>query len=391
MFRNAAGHTDTLGHAARAENAPGGNSALAPHSRVEEWSSLGGKLSDPAKGVSHHHGNAGAGDTPFGHDHTPARDGGHHGEGDWESAGSFLTGRGLGRARHAGREAEDAHEPRWLRELHSHREQLRADRAEDVQTPGQEGADSAGEAGLTDGPREAAAHAHGFVFGPEVLQTVSSDLGERLEVARELRPRSARAEPTLTAPGRDDAPLETTPLTSAAPAPGAPARPGGPGEPDERAATLVYQLFAEPNAGRGWGWLTAAYEGPPVVEVALRRGEWRVAGVESAQGEQVAAAPAPAPVGAGLAAGALAADTTALERAVRDFLGGLDAAGRELTRVLGENSWARWAVATALAAAAAEVGRRRLRPGARHDGGACDEGSALSRLSGSFLFPGDRA
>jgi hypothetical protein len=98
-------------------------------------------------------------------------------------------------------------------------------------------------------------------------------------------------------------------------------------------------------------------------------------------------APSPGlPSSAGLVAGAAPADTAALQRALEEFLGQLDGAGREVTRALSESSWASWAVALALAVAALELGRRRVRRGRRDDFGDEADGAALSWASGSWSF-----
>jgi hypothetical protein len=95
----------------------------------------------------------------------------------------------------------------------------------------------------------------------------------------------------------------------------------------------------------------------------------------------------PLPRDAGLATGALATDTALLHEAIRRFLGDLDTAGRELTRVLTENSWVSWVVVAGLAAVAAEAARRRLaRPARTGRAGERDE-PHLSGLSGSYPFP----
>jgi hypothetical protein len=352
--------------------------------------------------LAHHLAKAYPGERPerTEHDHTPGMGRGRHGEedfGSWDrgEAGWARAGHWLRRVKNSGQETDESREPARHQLKHSERALRSADRAEEGSSPEDTGA--GGEQAPAVGPLaglevEHREQARGTPLGPELVRLWASELGDAPEetIARELRTRFSHGEPTAAAPDREEAPPGALPQPVAASAPGAASRQGDPGGPGERAAALLQTLFADPSAGRGgwWGWLSAGYESPAGERAGSPRGSYHFTGGEPLAADQVALAPAPGPAEAGLAAGGLDLDATALQQAVRELLAGLDAAGRELTRALGQNGWARWVVAATLAAAAAEAGRRRLQRDARPDGAARDADTTLSQLSGPCPFPG---
>jgi hypothetical protein len=160
----------------------------------------------------------------------------------------------------------------------------------------------------------------------------------------------------------------------------------------DRPAGILNALFLAVNEGHGdfgsWDSSLAVWDLAAAQEAESQGATIRVAaGAPTVRQAVSVSEVAFLPQASALAAGFLAADADALEEAVREFLNGLDTAGRELTRVLADNGWARWAVVATLTALAAEAGRRRLRERARRGGAAAEEEAVtLSWLSGSYPF-----
>jgi hypothetical protein len=98
------------------------------------------------------------------------------------------------------------------------------------------------------------------------------------------------------------------------------------------------------------------------------------------------------PQGAGLVGAGTPADPAALQQALEEFLGRVDAVGQDVTGALTANPWVAWGIAFALSAAALEVGRRRLRARGRR-GAHEDEADPppLSLATGSWPFGSDEA
>ena len=207
--------------------------------------------------------------------------------------------------------------------------------------------------------------------------------------------RSERVESPAVAPAREGTPeLDATAVAAQASSPSLTRREAE-AEADRQAGILKTTFLA---SGTGedlglWGLSVATAEHGEGEDAEPRGAAIHfAAGVRGAhQVDNLAGAAPVSPDGTALAAGALSADTSALEEAVRQFLNGLHTVGRELTRVLTDNGWARWAVIATLTALAAESGRRRLQERARR-GAATEEeeeGVTLSWLSGSYPFRPD--
>jgi hypothetical protein len=159
----------------------------------------------------------------------------------------------------------------------------------------------------------------------------------------------------------------------------------------DRQATALNLLLLAPPGTRpgGWRWgASADWLGAVAADVDMPPGEAVRPAVVVLPAEQTGEATEGALAeDAGLAAGSLPADTTALAQAVRRFLAGLDVVGRELTRALSQNAGARWVVIAVAAVLAAEAVRRRTRRAARRGAAAEeDESATLSWLAGSYPF-----
>jgi hypothetical protein len=230
----------------------------------------------------------------------------------------------------------------------------------------------------------------GPVVGPE--ETPAE--GPFQVVREEHDAQGDHTDPAIAVPAREAAAAEAFALAFAAQTgTSAALTPGGAVNVDRQAAGLNL-MFLVPESARPGAWLWGAStdwlgfavvgdEDAPQVE-AIRPA---VAARPSNQPGATAEATNALPEGAGLAAGFLPADTTALEQAVRRFLSGLDTLGREVTRVLTENTWARWVVITAVIILAAVLGRRRIQRSSRQGAAAEEHESAtLSWLAGSYPF-----
>jgi hypothetical protein len=208
-------------------------------------------------------------------------------------------------------------------------------------------------------------------------------------------PHDGRAEhndPAVAVPARAAAAEESVSVAFAGQAAATAAVPPGAKADADRQATAFNPLFLAPASARPGAWLwgaSADWLGLITVgDVAVPQGGAnRPAAAFLPADEAGDVAAAALPEGGGLAAGFLPADTTALEQAVRRFLGGLDAVGRELTRVLAENAWTRWAAIVAVTALAAELGRRHVQ-GSSRQGASVEEDESATRswLAGSYPF-----
>jgi hypothetical protein len=405
----AAGPGRTFG----AEAAPASHAAVGPLAQVEAAvSRVAHEFAYLAKGVSHDGATPDLGGKhgpPAGHsfpghgnplEHDLGLSGRHHkGEGPgFGSSGEqgtlawFLNAHGLSHARHRSTDDQDDSEGRAA--THDSQSDLDTSAREKAAAIHVSDGEATGgsEGGLAEGPKATAEHliqSHGAALDL-TLRLLASDMEDSSgDAARALRFKAARSDSPAAAPAREEGGPETL-LAFVGQTRDASLRQATPVDPDERAAALLLPLLAEPGAGRGdwWGWISAGYERPVGDGGEPSLIEFRAMTAESPPAERAGELPAVAAAGAGLAAGSLPGDAAALGQAVREFLNGLDAAGRELTRVLGENSWVRWALAAALAAVLAEAGRRRLQRGTWHGAASGAEDKALSWLSGSCPLTG---
>jgi hypothetical protein len=215
------------------------------------------------------------------------------------------------------------------------------------------------------------------------------------QILRELHDaRAERSDSPGAEPAREAAAAELAAVAFAGQAGPAAAVPhGATVDADRQAAAFKLMFLAPANTRPGawrWGasgdWLNFAALGD---EGAPQPRAYRpaVAAPPADPTGNATEAPDALPQGAGLAAGFLPADTAALEQAVRRFLDGLNTL-HDLTRALTENTWVRWAVIAAVAALAAEVGRRSvLQRSSRQSASAEeDESATVSWLAGSYPF-----
>jgi hypothetical protein len=213
-----------------------------------------------------------------------------------------------------------------------------------------------------------------------------------LQILHELHDVRAEHLDAAVAVAAHEAAAEVPVAVALAGQPGAAAVPPRVAADADRQVAALNPLFLAPTTMRpdGWRWgASVDWLGTVAAgDADTPRDEAVLPAVAVLPAERAREAPEAALAeGTGLAAGFLPADTAALEQAVRRFLAGLDTVGRELTRVLSENAWARWVVIAAVAALAAEAARRRARRAAHHGATAEEHESAtLSWLAGSYPF-----
>jgi hypothetical protein len=250
------------------------------------------------------------------------------------------------------------------------------------------------------GPKASAATAFGAVLRDLVAEApglhgppapLPVDLLDEYWLRESREARDERMQSPLAAPAREEAPADPVTVAlvrqhhnTALP------RADTPVDADRQAPALT-PLFLAPAGPRAGCWLWGASpDGPDraaaenlalAAQAALPR-----APLQAEQEGKAVEAVFALQEGAELAAAFLPADTTALEQAVRRFLGGLGTVGRELTRVLSESLWARWAVIAAGSALAAEAARRRLQRASRHSAAEEEANATLSWLAGSYPF-----
>jgi hypothetical protein len=227
---------------------------------------------------------------------------------------------------------------------------------------------------------------HGPPLPPDPLGILGKELWRELhEVRNEL------ALTSLAVPVREGDPPNSALLASTRPHHGFLPFPTAAVDPERQGAVSTPQLLA-PALSRGGSWLWGLSADGVVADPAgdpATQGEmaWPLVSPSSSD-PQIGAADAEVnlPEDAGLAAGFVPVNTAALAQAVQRFLGELGAAGRELTHLLSENPWARWAVIVSASALTAELGRRRVRRAARHRSDEEEEAATLSWPANSYPF-----